>query len=101
MAATTVTALEWESETRHDGNNHIAYLPWRRDEFLASPYYRIYPWKGDWSFGRPEHPELGKMDGRVKTLREAKQLCEEDFTVVARLHRWHLHMINHEPPADV
>lgn len=101
-AGLATESLVWETEMDFNTGAQSAYfahLPWRRGEFLASPYYRVYSWKGGWSFRRDQHPELPPLSGVAKTLKKAKTLCEEDFAVVARLHRWHLHMISHEPPS--
>lgn len=94
-------SLEWEPEESHhdDGGNYVAHLPWRRSEFLSSPYYRVYPWKDGWAYNRSEHPDLDKLNGWAQTLEAAKEACDQDFVVVARLHRWQLHMINQEPPS--
>ncbi len=67
---------------------YVAYLPWQPSEFPAWPYYRVYTWRGGWTFRRPDHPDLQNMDGsHVTTLEQAKHICEDDFALVARLHR--------------
>ncbi len=67
---------------------HVAYLPWQPSDFPVWPYYRVYIWRGGWTFTRPTHPDLETLDGsHVTTLEQAKQVCEEDFAVVARLHQ--------------
>jgi hypothetical protein len=92
-----MTCLDWrEEKSSMDIPTYVADVPWRG--LFEDPQYRVYSWKDGWAYSRPEHPILGKLDGRVADIHEAQRLCEEDFAKQQRLRHWREYMLTNEPP---